>query len=86
MAELIWFSDPGHAWLAVSRQAVQQAGIADKVSNYSYVSRDRQTAYLEEDCDAGLFLATVPKAEQGLICENNTNGRSFIRNLPRFEA
>lgn len=53
---LNWFADPGHAWLRVEVSELIQLGIADKVSRYSYVGRNGQYAYLEEDCDAGLYI------------------------------
>ena len=30
-------SDPGHAWLAVKTRELSELGIADKISQYSYV-------------------------------------------------
>ena len=46
----VWHVDPGHAWLAVPRATIAGLGI----SSFSFVDGD--TAYLEEDCDAGLWL------------------------------
>jgi hypothetical protein len=53
-------SDSGHGWLAVKRKEVEQLGIADKVSNFSYAKG--KTVYLEEDTDAGLFLNAAKAA------------------------
>lgn len=50
----IFHSDPGHAWLAVKRKELVDLGLEDKISTYSY--QKGQTVYLEEDCDAGLFI------------------------------
>lgn len=50
----IWAQDGGHAWLAVKAGELVSLGIQDKISGYSYVKGD--TVYLEEDCDAGLFI------------------------------
>ena len=47
-------TDPGHGWLEVPMSLLRDLGIADKVSSYSYMRGD--SAYLEEDCDAGLFV------------------------------
>ena len=47
-------TDAGHGWLSVPIQDVMDAGIADQISSCSYISRTR--VYLEEDCDAALFL------------------------------
>ena len=49
-----FYIDPGHAWLAVKRTLLIEMNIADKVSNYSY--QRGKTVYLEEDCDARLFV------------------------------
>ena len=51
-----FFSDPGHAWLEVEKKELETLGIASKISGYSYMKRNK--AYLEEDCDAGLFIKT----------------------------
>ena len=47
------YSDPGHAWLEVTKKELERLGIADKISEYSYM--DGLLAYLEEDCDMGIF-------------------------------
>lgn len=49
-----WHIDSGHGWLEVSKAKLKSLGIADKISGYSYQKGDK--AYLEEDCDAGLFF------------------------------
>jgi len=51
---LMWITDSGHGWLKVPLSKVKELGIADKISACSYM--DRTYAYLEEDCDAHLFL------------------------------
>ncbi len=47
-------SDSGHGWLAVKRKELRDLGIEDKVSPYSYAKGN--TVYLEEDCDAPLYI------------------------------
>lgn len=47
-----YFEDPGHAWLRVP--LIEICPIQDKISHYSYMKG--KYAYLEEDCDAILFL------------------------------
>ena len=54
-SELIWISDPGHAWLRVPIGDYFASGI--KASRYSLV--DAEYVYLEEDCDAELYLAAA---------------------------
>lgn len=53
--DLLWHSDPGHAWLEVSLTDVRRSKI--EVSAYSYKRGKR--AFLEEDCDAPKFLKKV---------------------------
>ncbi len=53
---LTFYSDAGHGWLKVKLTDLFMLGIADKISPYSYM-RD-EWAYLEEDCDAQLYIKT----------------------------
>lgn len=79
-----YHTDPGHGWVEVEMAEVRRLGIADQISPYSY--RKGQTAYLEEDCDAGrLIEAKKARGETYTIKEKHTNHDSFIRNLSRFE-
>ena len=59
-SELIWISDPGHAWLRVPIGDYFASGI--QASRFSYV--DAAHVYLEEDCDAELYLdaARIPNS------------------------
>jgi hypothetical protein len=52
-----WYSDPGHAWLGVEAEMMQELGIAEEISSYSYLARG--IVYLEEDCDAPRFFHAV---------------------------
>jgi hypothetical protein len=81
-----WESDPAHAWLCVDLGEVFKAGIAHKVSHYSFVDASRGLAYLEEDRDAGLFLNAIGWVDtrQLEIPDNYTDRSSPIRGLPRF--
>lgn len=54
---MIMHTDPGHGWLQVSLAKVRDLGIADKISSYSYISRD--SVYLEEDCDLEVFAKAL---------------------------
>ena len=53
---LTFHTDPGHGWLEVPKTLVSEA-IRAKISRYSY--QDDNNFYLEEDCDAPLFLKSV---------------------------
>ena len=50
----IFHTDPGHGWLAVPFKELVDLGIQNDISGFSYVKG--KTAYLEEDCDAGVFI------------------------------
>jgi hypothetical protein len=84
---LTFHSDPGHGWIEVPLLVLNQLNIHNKISGCSYMQH--RTAYLEEDCDAGILMdalkAHSPDAEFKFI-EKNTNEDSFIRNLPRYPA
>ena len=86
-----WHADPGHGWLAVSRDLLRELGIERDITGYSYVSRDGQTVYLEEDLDAATFAKAWEAAGKGTIKEitelpeDHTNGDSFVRSLPAYE-
>lgn len=57
MKTYVFHEDAGHGWLAVKRKELIDLGIIDKVSPCSY--QNGQTVYLEEDCDAPLFLRAM---------------------------
>lgn len=57
-----FYSDPGHGWIAVKINLLEELGIADKISSYSYMKGS--TAYLEEDCDASLFFYAYQEVHQ----------------------
>lgn len=79
-----WHTDPSHGWLEMHTEILHKAGIADKVSMYSYMNGD--ITYLEEDCDAPLFLSVLD--EHGLkysFNEEHTNSEHWIRRLPAYK-
>ena len=80
-----FYADPGHGWGAVKRKVLDQLGIADKITSYSY--QKGQTVYLEEDCDLSTLVTAL--ALQGEVVqykEKHTNKYSPIRNYERFQA
>ena len=80
-----YICDPGHGWIAIPMEVVKELGIEDKVSSCSY--KRRGIAYLEEDCDAALFLEAV-KEKCGVsdlkINQIHQNNESIIRTFDRF--
>lgn len=57
MSNYIYHQDPSHGWVEVPMAELRALGIAGRISPWSY--RDDETAYLEEDDDASLFLDTM---------------------------
>jgi hypothetical protein len=80
---LTWHVDPGHAWLQVHRETLEDFNLsAGDFSEFSYA--DSHYLYLEEDCDAGKFLRAVgDKAEiqfKERECDAKCNVRALARN------
>lgn len=84
----IFHTDPGHGWIQAGRKECQKLGILDKISSYSYQSRDGKTLYLEEDCDMTLYLNALGYNHEDNRPEfdDRYSDNTFIRNLPRFKA
>lgn len=60
MKTYTWVADPGHAWLVVPITDIPLA-VKERITPYSY--KNKGMAYLEEDCDAGLFLNFLKEKE-----------------------
>lgn len=50
----VYYTDPGHGWLKVSKALLEKLDILDKISDWSYVNKNHY--YLEEDCDVGILI------------------------------
>ena len=88
MKTYIWAVDAGHEWLAVKKQELEDLGIANDISTYSY--QKGGTAYLEGDCDAARFIdaykathGVEPKTKQGKHWDRQPC-RSFDMYVPTF--
>ena len=79
---LDFYSDPGHGWLKVDIQDLKELSIADKISSYSY--KKANTAYLEEDCDAYLFMETAKQKGWQIEVKDHYQENTPIRNYPRY--
>lgn len=78
-----FFADSGHGWLEVFIDEIETLGLTDTISGYSY--RSGPKVYLEEDCDAALFINA--KENLGIkiqLEEKYVDGDSFVRALPRY--
>lgn len=54
-----WIVDSGHAWLRVLKRHVNELGLQDKISDFSF--QNDAYVYLEEDCDAPKYLEAINK-------------------------
>ena len=79
-------ADPGHSWLEVPVSELNELRISAYITGYSYISNDRKTAYLEEDCDESTFWAAfILKYGHGYkTAEQFSEGESFVRGLNGF--
>lgn len=83
--KLTLISDPSHGWLSVSTKDVVALGITDKISSYSCMTMSR--VFLEEDCDAGLFIEAAKKAGWDITLKHSSsNKRSGIRSKASYRA
>jgi len=81
--QIIYHADPSHGWAEIPVSLIQELGISGQISPYSYVKGDK--AYLEEDCDLGLFLRAYKATGMEVsFTENHINQDHWIRNLPRW--
>jgi len=83
---IIVYNDPGHAWGKVKRKVLDNLGIAELVSPYSYQYKDN--VYLEEDCDLALVCQhlLLNTNLQIKFVEKHTNRESRIRSYERYVA
>lgn len=88
--EFNFYEDPGHGWLEVDFQELEELHIIQKISGYSYINPKNAKAYLEEDCDASLFIETLETwgvnvkeiKFNTIYCD--FDGEGAIRNLQRY--
>ena len=85
MATYNFYSDAGHGWLKVPKNELQQLGIADKISTYSYMRGN--DAYLEEDCDLSQFIeALKAQGREFNYTSHNHPDYSPIRNYQQYRS
>lgn len=94
MKRYVFFSDPGHGWLQVTRADLKELDIEDKISSCSY--QKGEYVYLEEDCDAGVFFQALKKLVgnafgqelkfQDILCQEVIGDQeSFIRKFRPYQ-
>ena len=78
-----FYSDPGHSWLCVKLYELEELGIHNKISSWSY--RNNGFAYLEEDCDAGVYINAINKLGYTVeFVEKHTDQESPIRSYDPY--
>jgi len=83
--KLTFHCDRGHGWLEVPMSDLETLGIAGLISAYSYAKGN--TAYLEEDCDADLYIQGAKAAGWTIqIVEKYTDADSHIRRMESFKV
>lgn len=85
--EFKFFSDPGHGWLRVDIQSAESVGLKpSSFSRYSY--HFGHWLFLEEDCDAGIFVNAYLKknGQAPRIVEHSTDSDSIIRSYERISG
>jgi len=83
---IIVYNDPSHAWGKVKRKVLDNLGLAQQVSSYSYQYKDN--VYLEEDADLLLVCRHLlfNSDVQIKFVEKHTNRDSRIRSYERYVA
>lgn len=80
----VFHSDPGHGWLAVKLKELQELGIEDKISSFSY--QKGATVYLEEDCDAGVFIEALKASGKQFQHRSSFQEKTPIRSYNSYCA
>jgi len=76
------YTDAGHGWLKVPLQLLNELGIADAITRYSYMCV--QYAYLEEDKDAATFIAAMREAGKRFSYTAHNCNNSKIRSYAEY--
>jgi alcohol dehydrogenase YqhD (iron-dependent ADH family) len=72
--------DAGHGWIKVDKNFFNSLNILNKISSYSY--QDEDNYFLEEDCDAYVFVEALKNKNINFsFNERIFNGYCFVRNL-----
>lgn len=85
MTTFTFHRDPGHGWLEVSTPDLLRVGLVPSdFSAYSYQHLDK--VYLEEDCDASIFVMTYEQQVGTFECiTQHLSYDHWIRRLRRIE-
>ena len=86
--QFTFHDDASDAWLEVSYKDVTDLNIQNRITECSYINRTTKKIFLEEDCDALLFLNEF-KNKYGYkpeLLEGRFYEESPIRNLPFYSS
>lgn len=86
IAKFNYYRDDGHGWIAVKKNILEKIGIADEISKYSY--QRGKMAYLEEDCDASLFVNAFEQylgKTPNIVMKDHGN-YSWVRSQEMYKA
>ena len=84
-SHFIVHEDPGHGWVAVKRDEINELGIGPAITPYSYQSWDGEACFLEEDCDfATLYVALKKRGIEMTWDHVHTDNEHWIRGLRSF--
>ena len=84
--QFTFHDDASHAWLEVSYKDVVDLNIQDRITKCSFINKTTEKIFLEEDCDATLFLNEF-KNKYGYkpeLLKGRYYEESPIRDLPRY--
>lgn len=81
-----FISDPGHAWLKVPLKLLKQYELLNSITSFSYIRG--KFAYLEEDCDASIFITALENDGINIEFRERIAGfkQSRIRNYDCFSV
>ena len=82
--EFNFYHDAGHGWLEVPLEIINEYGIGEAISSYSYTGNGR--VYLEEDCDAAILLNELDKRAIAWKTNPIYHEDSYIRGYRRWAA
>ena len=86
--QFTFHDDASHGWLEVSFKDVTDLNIQNRITECSYINRTTEKIFLEEDCDALLFLNEF-KNKYGYkpdLLEGRFYEESPIRKLPFYSS
>lgn len=79
------FEDPGHMWVKVPREMLEELGITNKISSFSYQRQNH--VYLEEDCDFPAFYSAMEEKGRAVVLRRQySNKSSKIRGYDRYSV